>query len=530
MCKIQILLLQWERVKQVIMLTTDKNKKEAKQQPLQNDTKPLTISLDDNVNMFKSILHSDDTIIYREIKNSNSNRFRSCLIYMDGMINVEKMNDNIIQPILDAEFPEHESDTIPEFLQYKVISANKIERCQDIDELLLSVFNGDSILLTDGYAEALIIKSKGFSVRAIVEPDYEKVLEGPREGFIEAIIPNLSMIRRKLKTSDLKFKFKKIGVRSNTKICICYLESLANDKILKELEYRLDKINIDGILDTGYIEELVMDSPLSPFKTVGGTERPDVVAAKLLEGRIAVVVDGTPVVLTVPFIYMEHFQTPEDYYINYFFASFNRMLRLISEFLTISAPAIYVALTTYHHEMLPTPLLLSIYAARQGVPFPTIVEIIILLFAFEVVRESSTRMPTGMGQSISIVGTLILGQAAVDANFFSAPVVIVTAITGISGLILTKLKGSHIIMRVILLFLATILGLYGYVLGIIGLFIQLFSMRSFGIPYMTNIGSLNASDLKDAGVRAPWWYMAYRPKLIGAKNAIRQSVLKTKRK
>jgi spore germination protein KA len=357
----------------------------------------------------------------------------------------------------------------------------------------------------------------------------EKVLRGPKEGFNESIMTNLSLIRRKLKTPDLKFKFREIGVRSKTRICICYIETLANDEILKELEARLDKVDMDIVASSNYIEELIKDCPLSPFKTIGNTERPDVVAAKLAEGRIAIAVDGTPTVLTLPYVFLEYFQSAEDYYDNYYFSSINRLLRCLGEFFTSSIPAIYVAIITYHQEMIPTPLLLSISSARQGVPFPTIIEAIILLFIFEIIREASMRMPTPMGQSISIVGALILGQAAIEARLFSAPMVIVVAATGITGLLNLKLKGATLIIRLILLLLSAFMGLYGYIFGVIGHLIYLFGMSSFGVPYMLEYGSINPVDLKDTFIRAPWWYMILRPKQIAAKNIIRQSVVKSKR-
>jgi spore germination protein KA len=248
------------------------------------------------------------------------------------------------------------------------------------------------------------------------------------------------------------------------------------------------------------------------------------VAAKLLEGRIAVAVDGTPSTLTLPYVYLEYFQTAEDYYDSYWYSSINRIIRWLGEFFTSSIPAIYIAVMTYHQEMIPTPLLLSITAARQNVPFPTIVEAIILLFIFEVIREASIRMPTPMGQSVSIVGALILGQAAIEARLFSAPMVIIVAATGISGLLTIKLKGASIVIRLALMLLAAFMGLYGYIFGVTGALIYMFSLRSFGVPYMLEYGSINPTDLKDTFIRAPWWYMSFRPKQMAAKNIIRQKI------
>jgi spore germination protein KA len=258
---------------------------------------------------------------------------------------------------------------------------------------------------------------------------------------------NLSMLRRKLRTTDLKMEYKTFGTRSKTKACICYLGSLVNKDVLAELNKRLESFSIDGTLDVNYISEMIRDAPISPFKTIGSTERPDVVAAKLLEGRVALFLDGTPVVLTMPIFFIESFQSDDDYYLNYYFASIGRILRIMAFFIATSIPAIYIALVDFHQEMLPTPLLISISAARQGVPFPTVVEAICMLAVFELLRESGSRMPTMMGQALSIVGSLVIGQAAVEAKIVSAPIIIIAAASGIAGLMIPRLKGAIILLR-----------------------------------------------------------------------------------
>lgn len=228
--------------------------------------------------------------------------------------------------------------------------------------------------------------------------------------------------------------------------------------------------------------------------------------------------------LTIPHLFIEYFQANEDYYINFYFSSISRLLRILGFMITVSVPAVYVALVTFHQEMIPTPLLLSISAARQGVPFPTIVETILLLFVFEMLRETGTRMPTNIGQALSIVGALVLGQASVEAKIVSAPVVIVVALSGITGLMIPRIKGAAIILRFVFLLLSAFLGLYGFIFGITGLLLHLCELRSFGIPYMLHLTSLDPEDLKDTAIRAPWWYMKYRPRLIAANNRVRQAI------
>ncbi len=485
--------------------------------------KQLKKSLADNISMFKDIFANDSTIIFRNLESQKPNSIDCCLIFVDGMIDKEIVNENILLPIMRKKIDEDiEKSNILDYLIKKVIISDDIKRSTDIDEIIGCIVYGDTVLFVDGIDEVLILNTKGWSFRGINEPSAELVVRGPREGFIESILINTSMIRRKIRTSGLKFEFREIGVRTKTKVSLCYVEELVNKKVLEELKSRLDKIDIDGILETNYIEELICDSPFSPFETIGYTERPDVVAGRILEGRIAILVDGTPVVLTVPFLFIEYFQSNQDYYNFYFFASFNRMLRYIAFFFTTSIPAIYLALVTYHQEMLPTPLLLSISSARDSVPFPTILEILIMIIIFDLLREGGIRLPEPVGAAISIVGALVIGEAAVAAKIVSAPIVIVISLTGISAFLIYPLKGGIIYTRLIFLFLASFLGLYGYMFGVISLFIHLMSMRSFGIPYMLTIGSLNMQEIKDSTVRAPWWYMKYRPRLIGKANPKRK--------
>ncbi len=477
----------------------------------------LSKSLKDNMSTLKQIFAKNDLVVYRSIKNQHDDKLEFFLIYADGMIDREMVQESIILPLIHGNIQEHSLDHLTE----KIINCGGIERKHCVDELVKAVIYGDSVLLMNGCTEALVMDTKGWEKRQIGEPVSEAVVRGSREGFTEGIQTNLAMIWRRVVNPDLKLEYMEIGVRTRTKICVCYLESLASDKILEELKRRLKTIEMDGILDSGYVESFIQDAPLSPFEAIGSTERPDIVAAKLLEGRIAVVCDGTPFVLTLPFLFIEYFQVNEDYYHNYIFASLNRLLRIFAFLFSTSIPGIYIALTTYHQEMIPTPLLLSISAARQGVPFPTVFEAIAMGITFEILREAGARLPKPIGQAVSIVGALVLGEAAVTARIVSAPMVIVTAFTGITSLMLPKMLGSLATMRFIFIILASFLGLYGYIFGVIGLFIHLMSIRSFGVPYMLHLGSINKEDIKDTVIRAPWWYMHHRPKLIGSKNPVR---------
>ncbi|MGE5415787.1 MAG: spore germination protein [Acidobacteriota bacterium] len=476
----------------------------------------LSSSLESNIKTMQEILSDDDTLIIRFIENQANNDIKGCLLFFDGMVSNEIINEYVIQPMVGNTEMLSNSSTI-DIIKNQVLFINNVEKTSDINRLIDAVYDGDAIFLLEGSSEALVLSSKGWQTRAIEEPEAERALRGPREGFTESLLTNLTMIRRKLKTPDLKLKMRVLGKKSHTNICVCYIKGIVNEKILNELYTRLDNIEIDGVLDSGYIQEIIRDSPYTLFKTLGSTERPDVVASKLLEGRIAVIVDGSPTALTVPHIFIEYFQSNDDYYLNFYFSSIGRMLRILGFISTISIPPIYVAITTFHQEIIPTPLLISISAARSAVPFPTIFEVLLMLFVFELLRETGLRMPMSMGQAVSIVGALVMGTAAVDARLVSAPMVIVTAFTGITGLIIPRLKGAVIVLRLVFLLLASFLGLYGYVFGISGLLIHLFELRTFGVPYMYRLMFINpAEDIKDTAIRAPWWHLKYRQRLFAS--------------
>ncbi|QNU65971.1 spore germination protein [Ruminiclostridium herbifermentans] len=482
----------------------------------------LSKSLEENISNIKEQFADDDTLIIRSFENAQNKDIKFSIVFTDGMVSSTQLNDNIIKPLLTYTGFNTKLNLMDAII-YHVLSSNSVKKLTDENEIIDSIVRGNPVLFAQGESEVVSIDSKGWQTRAISEPEVEKSLRGSREGFTESLLMNLTMIRRRLATNKLKFKMQVLGKQTKTKICICYLDGIANKKILDELNKRLDKIDIDGITGSGIIVEFIKDYPYSPFKTIGGTERPDVIATKLLEGRIAIFVDGTPFVLTLPYVFIEYFQTSEDYYLNFYYASINRLLRILSFFITISAPALYIAITTFHQEMIPTVFVRSIIAARQGVPFPTVLEMVMLLIVFELLRETGVRMPSFSGTAVSVVGGLVLGSAAVDARIVSAPVVIVVALTAVTGLTTPKIKGPAILLRFILIALSATIGLYGYLFGISALLIHLLQLRSFGIPYMLSITNFRLNDMKDTVIRAPWNFLKYRSEFIAPDNLVRNN-------
>ena len=474
----------------------------------------LSKKLNDNLEIFKAVFKNDHTVIYREVVNAHDPDACCALIYIDGMVNTSVINDYIIRPLSVLEIPPTEN--LPDELAKKIIQSNEIENTNELESMVKAVLYGDTLLLTEGYADVLIINSKGFGMRGISEPEDEKTLRGPREGFIEGILTNISLIRRKLQTSDLKFESMTLGTRSGTKVSICYLDSLVNKNILTELKRRLGTINTDCVLSVNYIDEHIKDNRYSLFKTAGTTEKPDVAAARLLEGRIAVIVDGSPVVMTVPYLFVENFHSPDDYYINFYYGTICRLLRFLSFFITIAIPAMYVALLGYHQEMIPRNLLLSITAAVRGVPFPIVVECVGMIIVFEMLRETGIRMPDKVGQALSIVGALVVGQAAVEAKIVSAPTVIVVALAGVTGLMLPRVKGAIVILRLLFIFAASMLGIFGFFFASVALVIYIFSIKTYDIPYASQLVPFSFQDAKDYFVRMPLTFMKKRPEHIAA--------------
>ena len=478
----------------------------------------FTTNLDDNIKQMKEQFSHDNTFICRMVQGRGSPALRAALFFFDGMVESSNINESIIKPIsLWEGAPLPMESVIDEVLH--------IDDCPfdpPVDKLVSAFLYGDTIVLVDGDSRPAVVNTKGFAKRGPDEPDNEKVLRGPREGFTEAFMGNLALIRRRLRTPDLCFEFSQVGSVSHTTVSVCYINGIADQTVLQAVKQRLKQIELDAVLDANYLSELMRDDRFSPFPTTGFTERPDIVAAKLLEGRIAIVVDGTPVVLTVPHILQETFQANDDYYISYLYTNLTRWLRVLGFVLTITLPAIYVALLTWHQEMIPTRLLFSIAASRQGVPFTTFTEAVGILIIFEILKEAGTRTPETIGQALSIVGGLVLGQAAVDARFASAPMVIVIAFSGVTALIVPKLRTATLLLRFFLLICAAILGLYGILLGLACILAHVCRLTSFGIPYLTNILAGEKHNGQDVLFRFPWFAMKPDKRFLAGWNEVRR--------
>ncbi|OEH86774.1 hypothetical protein BHU72_00430 [Desulfuribacillus stibiiarsenatis] len=375
------------------------------------------------------------------------------------------------------------------------------------------MIKGSVVVFQQQGAEAAVLRLPNFEHRAITEPDSEKQVRGPREGFIEDIGVNMSLLRKKMRSPSLVFEQQTIGNLTETRVVLAYAKGICDPEILQELRDRLSMINIQGVLESGYLEAFIVDHPWTPFPQTENTEKPDKAIAEIMEGRIAILVDGSPNVILVPVVYGQFMQASEDYYENFWYGSALRILRALTFFIALFLPGIYVAITSMHQEMLPTSFALKLAGAREGVPFPAIAEAFFMEIAFEFLREAGIRLPAQIGQAVSIVGALIIGQAAVEAGIVSPVLVVVVALSGIASFVIPsyRLAIAFRLIRFAILLSSGILGLIGITFVALLFLIHLSSMHSFGVPYFEPVAPFKKSHLQDWFYRANWQTKAKKP-------------------
>lgn len=482
--------------------------------PAQNGDTPITGDLSLLLRQLKEEVQDSNDIVIRRFRIGGTDGRECALVFVDGLIESRTVNEDIIRPLMRARvtLDENSPTELLARIMHQHVYVNEIKVLQTMEEVFGSALYGDAVLLIDGVPCGLSLNAKGWEMRSVSEPASEAVIRGPRESFIENMRTNTSLIRRKIKNPSLIFEAFTIGRKTRTPVSIAYLKNVCKPELVKEVKKRLKAIDTDSILESGYIEQFIQDQPGSLFATVGYTEKPDVAAAKILEGRVAIIVDGTPFVLTVPFLFLESFQAAEDYYLKFYFATFVRIIRLIGYFITILAPAFYVTVTTFHHELIPTSLLIAMAKAREGVPFPAFVECLLMIVVFEIIREAGIRLPRPVGQALSIVGALVIGEAAVSAGLIGAPMVIVIAITAISGFLVPTQNDSIILLRLFLLVLAASFGGFGVALGLYAILVHMSSLESFGYPFLSPSVPFGLEDQKDSVILLPTWLQVSRPK------------------
>lgn len=433
---------------------------------------------------------------------------KAMIVYIDGLINKDITDRDIIRPLKSPYFNGNVPFTVNTYC--KIIN--------DISESVTEIVNGNVAVFYENSEKIFVIDFKQWEKRSVEVPESETVTRGPKEGFTESIRTNTALIRRKIRNPGLIFENMTLGRQTNTQISLVYVNEIVNLEVLKELKLRLSKIDVGSILESGYIEQYIEYNTFLPISGIGVTQKPDILAARILEGRVGILCDGTPHALTVPELFIENFNTSEDYYTRTLHAVIMRMLRMIGLFIGVLLPGLAVAFMTYSSETLPPAFLMNLVNSMQKTPLPSAAEAFFLILMFELLRESGTRLPKTVGAAITIVGSLIIGETAVNAGVVGSPMVIIVALTAVSSFILPNLTEFILVYRMFFLVLGATMGLIGIGAGIVIILTQLASAESFGVPILS---VFTKSEMKDEILRFPLWSMNFRPKSIAKRNVRR---------
>ncbi|WHZ05170.1 spore germination protein [Neobacillus sp. YX16] len=465
---------------------------------------PLSENVEENIKRLEIELGNSDDLSIRRLRVATKN---VAILHIEGIVDEQSINENVISPIIQLHKETPSFKTVNDIADkmVQIISVPSIQFILDWSELLDSILAGNTVIFIDDSSKAITLGTKKIQSRSITEPTTQTVIKGPKDSFTENLSTNISLVRSRIQNAKLRLKSTKVGSVTKTDVGIMYIEGIADHNIVMEAMSRINKIKIDSILEANYIEEAIRDNRKTLFPLMQSSERPDVVAANLLEGKIAIIIQGTPFVLILPVILIQFFQSPEDYYENNVFSSFLRLIRIGSFLLNMYASAIYLALITHHQGLIPTTLMVTLMAQRERVPFPAIIELLLMELAFEVLREAGVRMPRAIGPAVSIVGALILGQAAVEAGFVSAAIVIIVATSAINSFTLpnTNIVNTARGLRFLLIFCSAFIGFYGILLLTLCILVHLCSLRSFGVPYVAPFAPFRMGAQKDSLIRFP---------------------------
>lgn len=467
----------------------------------------FTMDIGINERMIQLIFKECSDVIIRKIPYDPP--YDLLIVYIDGLSDVKTLDQSVLEKLLYDGLPQGTGriKKMRDVLQKHLIPIANTKTVSTIQEAENSVLQGNVLLLTQGSRDALIAELRQQNGRNVEEPAAETTIRGPREGFTETLRVNIVLLRRKIHNSRLKFETTFVGDVTKTNVTVAYIEGIVNMDVLHKVKERTSRIKIDGVLESGNIEEFIEDNPFSVFPQIQNTERPDVVAAALLQGKVAILVDGTPFVLIVPCTFWAGVHAAEDQYERFIYTSAIRVIRMILIVISLLFPSVYVAVVTFHPQLLPTSLIFSFAAAREPSPFPTVIEAFMMEFLFEALREAGVRLPRPVGSTISIVGALVIGQAAVQAGIISAPLVIVVSTTGIASFAIPRYSFSapFRLLRFALLFLSGTLGLYGITLGLLAILGHLVMLESFGVPYLSPIAPSVKRHRLAAILRVPSW-------------------------
>lgn len=493
-------------------------------------SKILLKDLDKNLNFIKEKFTDSYDFVYRELEVGEIYKVKMVMLFIDGLTNKDHISEYAIASLFQEEEIKKFSlngfkSSLLEIISKETIYSAEIKEEVHMEKVIDAILSGDTVLLIDKVDSALIIGARGWPMRGIQEPATETVVRGPRDGFTETLKVNTSLVRRRIKDTNLKITIQQVGRRSKTDVAIMYIDDIVDKSLVQKVNERIRAIDIDAIEDSSMLENLIEDNYLSPFPQIENTERPDSVSASLYEGRVAILVDNSPFALLLPATVGTLLQSTEDYYKRWPEATVIRILRLIAVLISTLTPALYVATISYHPGLLPTKLTYFLAASRINVPFPAVVETFLMEATIELIRESGTRISGPVGTTIGIVGGLIIGQAAVEAGIVSAILIIIVAVTTIASFAIPSYEfaGGLRVWRFVFIISASVLGLYGIVLAAIVLGTHLIKLDSFGVPYTSPYSGLGigSGELKDTLGKAPIQDLEERPIFTKPRNKVR---------
>jgi len=498
-----------------------------------HDTKGIPdISLppgyDDKMALLRPYVEKNHDLVARPFYLDSEMKLQACAFYFNAVVDDDKLNEHVFKPLMmhsgGWESGELNNTDQVDLIVRTSISVGQLRKTDSFAVMTHSIFDGMLVLVFESIQEAVIIDIHGGKLRSIEEPPSEKAIRGPREGFIENLDINISMVRRHLRTPRLVIKKTIVGKRTRTPVAVLYIDDIVDHGLVEQINDRLNRIDIDGVFSAGSIIQMIEDKPYSPFPQIWTSERPDKTIAELLEGRIAIMVDGTPTAIFLPSLFIEFFQASEDYLERAFVGSFIRFMRYFAFFIAISLPALYIALISFTPELLPANLAVSLAQARKEVPFPALIETLIQEFIIQMVIESGLRLPGSVGQTAGVVAGIILGQAAISAKLASPAIIIIIAITTVCTFALPSgpLVQATRILRLPLILLTAIFGLFGFSLGWLLMLTHLCSLESLGVPYFAPFAPGRYADLKDSLFRIWLFKMNQRPLSIPTQQKQRQ--------
>lgn len=485
-----------------------------------NKNEKLSPDFESKKKILDPYVQKNRDVIFRQITMKGDSKRRAAVVYLEGRVDKQALHEEVFKSLMlesdETTLQQGLADKIMDKICQTSLTIGEFKKVNLVEDLVHALFDGYTLIILDGVAEVLVINIRGGVQRNPDEPPVERTLRGSREGFIEDLPSNISMIRRRLRDPHLVVEKTVVGKRTRTDVAILYIEDIADPEIVRNVKGKLNQIDVDGISAIGYIEQFISDNHYSPFPQFKSTERPDKAVMELLEGRVAIMASGTPWLLIAPSLFVSFLQASEDYYDRPFVATFNRLARYMAFIIAVSLPALYIALLSFQPELIPYQLFVILAQARSQVPFPILVEVLIQEIIIQLVVETGLRLPTSIGQTVGVVAGIVLGQAAINANIATPAIIMVIAFTTIATFSLPNYSMvlAARLIRILFIFATATFGVFGFSISWFIMITHLISLESVGVPYFAPFGPVRYGDLKDSFFKGFIWRYKYRPQSI----------------